>query len=190
MNEKNVIANKVSDLLARSLDWVPTPIKRVFRIFVIFIFLLVFTYIFVAQPHTTVGRSMEPNFQNNSHFVTEKVIYMTRAPKDGDVIVYKSPINNRDSISRIIGTSGEKVTIRDGNVYINDVKAEETYLQSGTMTRPGEFLKEGEGYVVQEGEYIVMGDNRNHSSDSRNWGPVPKRNIVGRFWFIYGKGKT
>ena len=75
--------------------------------------------------------------------------------------------------------------IKNGNVYIDGQVLDEYYLSSDVVTNPGQFLLEGESYTVQPGEVIAFGDNRGHSSDSRDWGPVPEHNIVGRVFFRY-----
>ena len=77
------------------------------------------------------------------------------------------------------------MSIKDGFVYVDDQKLDEFYLPSEYVTMPGQFLSEGESYTVQSGEVMAFGDNRDHSSDSRDWGPVPYRNIVGRVFFRY-----
>ena len=75
--------------------------------------------------------------------------------------------------------------IKDGRVYIDGKELIESYLSSEVVTYSGQFLAEGEGYLVQPGEVMAFGDNREHSSDSREWGPVPDGNIVGRVFFRY-----
>jgi signal peptidase I len=75
--------------------------------------------------------------------------------------------------------------IKNGHVYIDDTILNEYYLGRDVVTAPGQFLVEGESYVVQPGEVMALGDNRGHSSDSREWGPVPEQNIVGRVFFRY-----
>ena len=129
---------------------------------------------------------MFPTFKDKEYLLTDKVTYRMRQPKNGDVIVFKAPINESfDFIKRIIATPGQTVSIKDGFVYVDDQKLDEFYLPSEYVTMPGQFLSEGESYTVQSGEVMAFGDNRDHSSDSRDWGPVPYRNIVGRVFFRY-----
>ncbi len=153
-------------------------------VFAIAIFL--FVYLLILQPHKIKGQSMEPNFFDGEYLLTEKVSYRLNGPKRGDVIVFKAPTgNDEEFIKRIIGLPQEKVSIKDGKVYINGHVLEENYLPGSTQTLGGFFLKEGEEKVVPEGYYFVLGDNRSASSDSRSWGFVAKEKITGRAWILY-----
>ena len=75
--------------------------------------------------------------------------------------------------------------LKEGHVYVNDTLLDETYLASTLYTNDGYFLPEGQPYTVPEGKYFVMGDNRPHSSDSRAWGPITKKEISGIAWVVY-----
>ncbi len=148
------------------------------------IFLLV--YLFLWQPHRIKGRSMEPNFHDGELILTNKISYRIHEPHRGDVIVFRAPMReDRDYIKRIIGLPGERVMIKGGRVYINGKLLEEPYLPVDVVTKAGFYLPEGVEKVVPRHSYVVMGDNREHSSDSREWGPVPFRNIIGKAWFRY-----
>ncbi len=148
------------------------------------IFLLV--YLFLWQPHRIKGRSMEPNFHDVELILTNRVSYRIREPQRGDVVVFRAPMReDRDYIKRIIGLPGDKVMVKEGRVYINGKLLEEPYLPSNVYTKPGFYLSEGVEKIVPPRSYIVMGDNRDHSSDSREWGPVPFRNIIGKAWLRY-----
>jgi signal peptidase I len=154
--------------------------------FVISASVFVVVYLFLMQPHQVKGSSMFPTFKDQEYLLTDKVTYKTREPIEGDVIVFKAPINeNFDFIKRVIATPGETVEIRDGMVYINGELLDEFYLPKEYTTAPGQFLHEGESYTVQPGEVMAFGDNRDHSSDSRDWGPVPYRLIIGKVFFRY-----
>jgi len=129
---------------------------------------------------------MEPNYHNGEYLLTDKVSYRFGNPKRGDVIVFEAPTNNGEEfIKRIIGLPGEIISLHNGAFYINGKQVNESYLTPNTLSFGGNFLTEGAENVVPEDKYFVMGDNRNHSSDSRTWGFVPKRKITGRAWFIY-----
>ncbi len=154
--------------------------------FVISASVFVVIYLFLMQPHQVKGSSMFPTFVDKEYLLTDKVTYKTREPRDGDVIVFKAPINeNFDFIKRVVATPGQTVMVKDGKVYVDDTLVDEFYLPPEYVTAPGQFLHDGESYTVQEGEVMAFGDNRDHSSDSRDWGPVPYRNIVGRVFFRY-----
>jgi len=143
-------------------------------------------YIFLFQPHQVDGRSMEPNFHNGEYILTDKLSYRLHAPNRGDVVVFHSPQDERnDFIKRIIGIPGDTLMVKGGFVYINGTKLEEKYINDPNQVLAGRFLREGESYEVAPEQYIVMGDNRLHSSDSREWGPVNQSSIVGRAFFRY-----
>lgn len=154
--------------------------------FVISASVFVVVYLFLMQPHQVSGSSMYPTFKDKEYLLTDKITYKRSEPKYGDVIVFKAPVNeNFDFIKRVIALPGQTVMIKGGHVYIDGKQLIENYLPSGVVTNAGQFLLEGESYVVQPGELMAFGDNREHSSDSRDWGPVPDANIIGRVFFRY-----
>ena len=153
-------------------------------VFAIAIFL--FVYLLVLQPHKIKGSSMEPNFPDKEFLLTDKVSYRFNEPKRGDVVVFKAPGQKNDEfIKRIIGLPGEKVSIKNSEVYIDGKRLNEPYISLGLPTRGGAFLGENQEIVVAEETYFVLGDNREASSDSRVWGLVPEEDINGRAWVIY-----
>lgn len=159
--------------------------------FVISASVFVVVYLFLMQPHQVKGSSMHPTFKDKEYLLTDKITYKNRLPKFGDVIVFKAPVNeNFDYIKRVVAVPGETVMIKGGKVYINNEPLDEYYLSQSVITSPGQFLLEGESYMVKTGEVMAFGDNRDRSSDSRDWGPVPDRNIVGRVFFRYWPSET
>lgn len=149
------------------------------------IFLVI--YIFLFRPFQVSGESMFPTFKNKEYILTNIIGLKLEAPKRGDVIVFKAPTDNeKDYIKRVIGIAGDTVSVKDGYVYLNGNKLDESaYLKDDVRTYGGSFMKEGVPVAVPEGEYIVFGDNRPFSSDSREWGYLPKKNIIGRSFFVY-----
>ena len=147
------------------------------------IFVLVYKFLF--QPHQVDGRSMEPTFHNGEYILTDKVSYRMHSPKRGDIIVFHSPQDERiDFIKRIIAVPGDTVMIKNKQVYLNGQPLDEPYTNDG-ITPQDSFLREGRSVEVPSGNYIVMGDNRLHSSDSRHWGFITADEIVGRVFFRY-----
>lgn len=153
------------------------------------IFLIV--YLFVMQPHQVNGLSMYPNFDHGEYLLTDKVSYRVGDPKRGDVVVFKAPEASHcpegtgcDFIKRVIGLPGDTVEIREQKVYVNGQILDESYLPADFVTHPGAYTMNGP-VVIPPGQYMVFGDNRNNSSDSRAWGPVTKEKIVGRVFFAY-----
>lgn len=172
-------------------------VKKVFgllyemiEVFVVSASIFVVIYLFLMQPHQVKGSSMFPTFRDGEYVLTDKVTFRTRLPMYGDVIVFKAPVNeNFDFIKRVIGVPGDRVMVSEGKVYVNG-KVLPEYLPDGYLpteytTSPGQFLQQGSEYVVPPGSVFAMGDNRDHSSDSRDWGPVPDQNIIGRAFFRY-----
>lgn len=149
--------------------------------------IFVIGYLFVFQPHQVVGNSMIPNFDDKEYILTDKVSYRFHPPQRGDVIIFKAPPDpDREYIKRVIGLPGEKVKILGGKVYINGKELNEIYIPKDLYyVAGGSFLREGSEIQVPEGKYFVLGDNRSHSSDSREWGFVPQESIIGRAFFRY-----
>lgn len=143
-------------------------------------------YLFIAQPHKVSGNSMFPTFYNGDYILTDKISYRIGQPKYGDVIVLQNPKDeSQDFIKRIIGLPGDTVMVQDQQVFRNGSLLTENYLPAGTKTYPGSFLPEGTTYKVDPGKYFALGDNREHSSDSREWGVLTREEIVGKVFFRY-----
>jgi signal peptidase I len=101
------------------------------------------------------------------------------------IIFHAPPPFDSDFIKRIIGLPGETVEVDNGGVDIDGKKLSEPYLPTAFITTEKSFLREGIPYTIPAGFYIVMGDNREFSSDSREWGPISKSAIVGKAWIRY-----
>lgn len=154
-------------------------------VFALAIFVVV--YLFLFQPNQVKGSSMYPTFKDGEYILTDKISYRLGLPKRGDVVVFKSPKNaDVDFIKRIIGLPGDTIKIAGGKVYLNDsVLDESNYLDSGVFTNTESYLSENQNVTVPAGHYFVMGDNRPHSSDSRDFGVVTTEEFVGKVFFRY-----
>lgn len=152
-------------------------------------------YLLVTQPHQVNGKSMDPNFHHGEFLLTDKLSYRFRDPERGEVVVFSAPPSahcpvgiNCDFIKRVVALPGERIKISDNRIYIDGKLLSEPY-QASQITAPGEressYLKDGVEQVVPDDSYIVLGDNRVASSDSRDWGPVNKAKIVGRVMIRY-----
>ena len=154
--------------------------NSLFLLVVLVMTLLIVKY--VGQRTVVVGDSMETTLQDGDNLIVNKIGYRFHDPERFDVIVF--PFEYKDEtyyIKRIIGLPGETVRIDDdGNIYINDVILEENF-GAETMIDPG--LAYG-GITLGENQYFVLGDNRNHSSDSRvpSVGLIEKEDIIGKAW--------
>lgn len=136
---------------------------------------------FVAQPFIVRGASMEPTFQDGEYLIVDELSYFLRSPERGEVIVFRYPRDpSQFFIKRIIGLPGEVVIVENGMVtiqneaYPNGMVLEETYLPSVRETVPNGRT------VLGAGEYFVLGDNRQKSSDSRQWGTLNDSFLIGR----------
>lgn len=156
------------------------------QILVLAFSIFLFVYLLIMQPHKIQGDSMEPNFHENEYLLTDKLSYRFGDPQRGDVIVFKAPPSYRDEyIKRIMAIPGDKVEIISGKLFVNEQPAIEEFLPDGSITNPGQFLTDNEAVVVPDNAYFVMGDNRNHSLDSRSFGFVGRDKITGKAWFVY-----
>lgn len=129
------------------------------------------------------GPSMQPNFHDGNFLVVSRVNYLLGEPERGDIAVFHFPNGpEKDYIKRVIGLPGEKVEILDTVVYVDGQMLHEPYINE--PCRP-EFCRDAIWELGPE-EYFMMGDNRNHSSDSRSFGPVDRKYLVGevilRYW--------
>lgn len=146
---------------------------------------------FLIQPFLVSGASMAPTFQNGDYLLVDEISYEFREPKRGEVVVFRYP--NEEStffIKRIIGVAGDTVEFEAGKVKIfnkenpDGIILNETYLPQGSVTNPRPGNKTS--FTVKEGEYVVLGDNRSYSFDSRDWGILTNKEIIGivrlRLW--------
>ncbi len=153
--------------------------------------IFVVVYLFLLQPHQVKGDSMKPNFHDGEYILTDKVTYRFSAPKRGDVIIFKSPTDpDVDFIKRVMALPGEKVKITDGKIIIynndhpNGFSLNEPYNVNGP-TSGGKEVPQNTQVTVGQDELFVLGDNRVESFDSRSWGMLPKKNIIGKAWLRY-----
>ena len=147
----------------------------------------VVVYMFLFRPFEVKGASMYPNLHDSEYLITNVIAQRLGDPQLGDIIVFKAPNEpDKDFIKRVIGVAGDEVALKDGYVILNGKKLDESaYLDSDVRTYGGSFLNEGESVTVPPGYFFALGDNRSYSSDSREWGFVPKENIIGNSIFIY-----
>lgn len=151
----------------------------------------VLIYLFVAQPNQVNGSSMFPNFIDKEYLLTDKISYQLGEPKRGDVVVFKAPStepcaeNECEYIKRIIGMPSDRVKVENGHVYLNGSLLAQDFLPPEVVTEAGSFCQEGVEVVVPEGQYLVFGDNRSHSRDGREFGPIERNLILGKAFFRY-----
>jgi signal peptidase I len=122
------------------------------------------------------GLSMAPTLEDHDRLIVNKLVYEIGDPRPGDIVMLYYPLNpEKMFVKRVIAKEGDTVRIVDGHVDVNGIPLHDDYV-------PQEFRSHDDWgpQVVQQGYYFVMGDHRNNSSDSRHWGPVPKKYIVGK----------
>lgn len=135
---------------------------------------------YIAQPFIVSGASMEDTFHNNEYLIVDQLTYRFEEPERGDVIIFKYPRDHsKYFIKRVIGTPGDTVTIDGDRVIITN----EEYPDGLILPEPYAVLgerKDSQSTTLGSDEYFVMGDNRDHSSDSRVWGILKREEIIGR----------
>jgi signal peptidase I len=124
------------------------------------------------------GYSMEPTFQDGEFVIVNRLAYSLGSPQPGDVIVFHFPRDpEQEYIKRIIGLPGDQISISGGKVSVNGNILDEPYIAAAPSYQSE--------WTVPEDTLFVLGDNRNNSSDSHNWGPVPESYVVGKAVFVY-----
>lgn len=141
---------------------------------------------FLIIPFYVKGESMVPNFHDREYLIVDEISYRFKEPQRGQVIVFRYPEDPQEYfIKRVIGLPGETVQFKDGSVYIynqanpSGFKLNENYLATDTKTLPNGY-SEGEKVKVSDKQYLVLGDNRMFSKDSRSFGPIDKSFVVGK----------
>jgi len=131
---------------------------------------------FLFQPFIVKGQSMEPNFEDSNYLIVDELSYRFRDPQRGEVVVFRYPRNvSQRFIKRIIGLPGDKIEIEASVVMVDGkILDESEYFPSGVQTLGNIQIS------LDENEYFVLGDNRISSFDSRQWGTLPRKNIIGR----------
>jgi signal peptidase I len=129
------------------------------------------------------GRSMVPTLEDSGNYWLNRLAYVRSGPRRSDIVALKDPRDGTLLVKRIIAVPGQSVYLHQGKVYVNGQLLDEPYLMDKTYTFAYEF-KSGDKFVcVGKNEYFVMGDNRSNSTDSRTFGTVPRRNILGKLFF-------
>ncbi|MHC2995058.1 MAG: signal peptidase I [Candidatus Atribacteria bacterium] len=134
---------------------------------------------FIGQVTVVRGASMEPTLHDRERLIANKISYRFESPERNEIIIFKPPIGiKRNYIKRIIGIPGDKIEIVNGKIYVNDQALEEPYVKHRSYENMPPT-------IVPADSFFVLGDNRPNSSDSRYWGFVPRKNVVGKAWVVF-----
>lgn len=124
------------------------------------------------------GSSMEPTFHNGEYVLVNRLAFKWSEPHRGDVIIFRFPRNpSQEYIKRVIGLPGDEVYIANKQVFVNSQLLEESYITDAPWYYGT--------WKVPDGSLFVLGDNRNHSSDSHDWEFVPMQNVIGKALIVY-----
>lgn len=159
-------------------------IKEILSIVIISLVIVIPIRYYLAQPFRVKGQSMEPNFLNGEYLIINEIGYRLNSPQRGDVIVFKYPRDPSEYfIKRIIGLPGEKVEVSEGQVVVYNSENPKGHVLDESGYLPAYIETKGELVTsLGNSEYFVLGDNREASSDSRFWGPLPREFIIGKAW--------
>lgn len=134
---------------------------------------------FVAQPFIVSGESMYSTFLNGDYLIVDEISYHIGKPQRGDVIVFKYPLDTkRFFIKRIVGMPNEDINIKEGVVTIKNGEHPDGFILNEDYLKQ-DFVDDFD-FKTDSQEYFVLGDNRSRSSDSRSWGALPQKLIIGR----------
>ncbi|HAG10944.1 MAG TPA: signal peptidase I [Desulfotomaculum sp.] len=155
-------------------------IPEILESIIIAVILATIIRLFLLAPFFIPSQSMEPALLVGDRIIVSKIAYRLGEPQRGDIIVFKYPRDPRkDYIKRLIGFEGEQVTLKNNRLYINGKETPEKYLPEDLS-----FYDFGP-VTVPNGCYLMLGDNRPNSEDSRVWGALPKENVIGKAVLIY-----
>ncbi len=142
---------------------------------------------FVVQAFKIPTGSMRPTLIEGDRILVSKFIYKFKEPRQGDVIVFKSPEDEKkDFIKRLVGMPGDTVNIRNGAILINDKAVDkDSVIRERYYYNRGDFGADDQTIEVPEDAYYVLGDNSISSRDSRYWGFLPKKYLIGKAFLIY-----
>ena len=158
-----------------------TEVRSWFRDVIFALATAIFIVVFVIQPVKVEGTSMQPQLVDQERIFVNRFIYRFADIHHGDIVVFWYPRDRSKSfIKRVVGIPGDEVEIRNGSVFVNGIKVDEPYLKPEFRDRES-FHR----VLVPRDKYFVLGDHRNSSNDSRNWGFVPRDLIYGKAIFGY-----
>ena len=157
---------------------------EILKIVIISLAIIIPIRYFLIQPFFVKGASMEPSYLDGDYLIIDEISYRFEKPERGDVVIFRYPLDpSQFFIKRIIGLPGETVEIKDGKVFIYNQEVPDKKIALDESAYLDDVYTQGNLEItLKADEYFVLGDNRRASSDSRKWGAVPKKNILGQTW--------
>ncbi len=155
-------------------------VREALEVGILTLLLFIFMHL-VVQNYYVSGPSMQPTLHTSEYILVDKAQYLFSRPERGDVIVFEYPLDtSEDYVKRVIGLPGDRVTVEaDGQVLVDGIAIKEPYVND--LDNP----YEPRTWYLKASQYFVLGDNRGDSSDSRDWGPVPYKDIIGKAVLVY-----
>jgi len=155
---------------------------EILKIVVISLAIIVPIRYFLIQPFFVKGASMEPNYLDGDYLIIDEISYRFEAPKRGEVIIFRYPLDpTQFFIKRVVGLPDETVKVENGKVIIEE-KSGNSFILDESKYLKDTYTAGNISVSLGDKEYFVLGDNRQASSDSRRWGAVDKKFIIGRTW--------
>jgi signal peptidase I len=156
-------------------------LKEIVKFTLIALAIVIPIRIFVAQPFIVSGASMDPTFKDKNYLIVDQLSYYFKEPARNDVVIFHYPLDPKTFyIKRVIGLPGETVKITQGKVTIINKDNPKGFEVPDAYVAPEHRFLDNYNVTLRPNEYFVMGDNRAESSDSRSWGPLERKYIVGR----------
>lgn len=173
----------------RRQEWIADKWENWIKPLFIAAVLAIFIRTYMVGPYKIPTGSMRPNLMEGDRIFVDKLTYRFKEPQRGEIIVFKYPLDRKkDFVKRLVAFGGETVEIRDGQIYVNGTKIENPPSFTGRFyynREDWDYGKTGQKIQVPPDHLFVLGDNSAQSSDSRNWGFVPRKNLVGRAVLIW-----
>jgi len=156
----------------------------ILKIVIIALAIIVPIRYFLIQPFFVNGASMDPNFLDGDYLIIDEISYRFNEPQRSDVIIFRYPLDpSQFFIKRVVGLPNETVKIEDGKVFIySEETPDERIILDESAYLEDSYTPGNLEITLEEDEYFVLGDNRMSSSDSRKWGELDKKYIIGRAW--------
>ncbi len=176
-------SNKQPSQTNTAKDQITELVWETIKVIIISLAIILPIRYFIIQPFYVKGASMEPNFYDHEYLIIDEISYRFKEPQRGEVIVFRYPKDPKQFfIKRIIGLPGETIKIHDGKITIINQKHPGGFILDESAYLGNKYTRGNLEVKLKKDEYFVLGDNRNSSLDSRIFGPIKRKSIIGRTW--------